>query len=635
MCGIAGLICLKGFDPQLLMSMTHLVKHRGPDGYGFAYFRARQDTPGEVILNQDRLPSLEQPQIGFGHRRLAIIDLSPLGLQPMQTGDGNLSIIFNGEVYNYLELRRELEVLGYTFRTRTDTEVILRAYQAWGSECLKRFNGMWSFALWDRSRQRLFCARDRFGVKPFYYYAEKTCFVFASELKQILQLPFVKRSLNHELVFDFLNLRLLDHTAETFCRGIHQLPGGHFLTVDVSKQETDPVIKPFWDLPVGPEDGLSDDEAAEEFLAKFRKAVTLRMRSDVPVGSCLSGGMDSSSIVCLAKSLVRNENFHTFSACFEEKALDERRYVQEVVAATGVKSHLVFPTGKQLEETLERMLWHQDEPIASSSPFAQWSVMEEARRENIPVLLDGQGGDETLCGYRKFFYFHLWHLLRRAKPSFATEAVLSVFRGGASSPWHWADVRRYLPGILKRSASLPARVCKREFEQKYQGRGVDVGPGASLSERQKSDLVKFSLPVLLRYEDRNSMAHSIETRLPFLDYEFAEFLVNQRGNLKFRHGWSKWILRQTMRGNLPEKVRLRKDKMGFGTPETRWVCENLHDRIAEVFNASQFAMEGVLDAQKVRNELSKFSSGQPDCLPASAIFQIFTLESWARMFKIS
>ncbi len=633
MCGIAGIVSASGFDPQSLLEATHLVKHRGPDGYGFAYFCPRPGCRGQVILNENRVPT-EGAIVGLGHRRLAILDLSPSGSQPMQTSDGMLTVVFNGEIYNYLEIREELKALGCAFRTGTDTEVLLQAYRQWGRECLHRFNGMWSFAIWDSSRQRLFCSRDRFGIKPFYYSCDSGRFLFASEIKQLLRFPDIPRRANAGRVWDYLEFGILSHSEETLFQGIRELRGGHSLTLDVASGEMSPIIERYWDLELRTPGSVSEEAAREQFLETFKDAVRIRLRSDVPVGSCLSGGLDSSSIVSVARSLAPRDDFHTFSACFDDPQLDERPYIEEAVSATRAKPHYVFPSGTAFRESLERLLWHQDEPIAGSSVFAQEAVMERARREAVPVLLDGQGGDETLCGYRKFYYFYLRHLLKRREPRLLREASLQLWRGD-SVPLNWADATRYLPQPFRRKHSVVARLSDNDFAKHRGEDAIRLGPGESLAARQKEDLVRLSLPVLLRYEDRNSMAHSIETRLPFLDYRLVEFLVNSPEHLKLRDGWTKWILRQAMRGILPEKIRLRRRKLGFDAPEKQWIGAHLFSLVEDAFGGSQPRMGPYLDGAKVRHEYRKFLAEAPGALSASSLFRPLMLELWARVHRVT
>ncbi|MGH9404456.1 MAG: asparagine synthase (glutamine-hydrolyzing) [Terriglobia bacterium] len=633
MCGIAGIIAIDGFDPVNLLEMTHKVKHRGPDGYGFAYFDPSSENHSEVILNEDRLPR-GRAVVGLGHRRLSILDLSARGRQPMQSDDGSLSIVFNGEIYNYLELRQELTQLGHRFKTRTDTEVLLRSYQQWGTDCLRRFNGMWSFAIWDNRRRQLFAARDRFGEKPFYYLLRDRLFLFGSEIKQLISYPGIPRKARQAAVLNYLEYGVLNHTEETFFQTVKELPGGHFLTLEINSAKLNLRVSRYWDLEVEEQRDRPEESLREEFTETFRDAVRIRMRSDVPVGSCLSGGLDSSSIVCVATRLAASDNFHTFSACFANPRLDERQYVQEVVAATRVKPHLVFPDSSEFTQSLRELLWHQDEPIAGTSAFAQRSVMQAARRENVPVLLDGQGGDEALCGYRKFYYFYLWHLLRGRKPGFLPEAV-RYFSKGDSVPLHWSDAARYLPASLQRRSSVLARTSDNGFAAWSDGVRAGLGPGKSLAERQKADLLRFSLPVLLRYEDRNSMAHAIETRLPFLDHRLVQFLISCPDSLKLRDGWTKWILRDAMQGVVPERVRLRRRKLGFDTPESQWLRAYLLGGAQDTFTDSSGKMEPYLNAGKVRAECNKFSQGARDALPASSIVRPLILQVWAQVHDVS
>jgi asparagine synthase (glutamine-hydrolysing) len=613
--------------------MTDLIHYRGPDGFGFAFFPHDKDARGEVFHNERRLPSFQSPRLGLGNRRLAILDLSTLGNQPMQTEDGTLCIVFNGEIYNYVEIRKELEELGHSFKTHTDTEVILHAYREWGIDCLKRFNGMWSFALWDVPRQRLFCSRDRFGEKPFYYHVGAKSFVFGSEIKQILESPEVRREANDEAVYAYLEHALQDHSAETFFKGVFQLPAACYLTLDLSRPSLVPEIRPYWELSVHPMK-LDERDGCDEFLRQFTRAVTIRMRSDVPVGSCLSGGLDSSSIVCIARRIVPNHDFHTFCSCSEDQAYDERAYMMEVVRATQVHPHLVFPNPEDFWANFRDLLWHQDEPFGDSSVFAQWCVMQKARAEKVPVLLDGQGGDETLCGYLKFYYFYLWHLLKSADPRFFSETLFRLIQG-PDLLGSWKKAWRYLPQFANGS-SLTLRVCRPQFRQAQRnGLSSLFGPGPSLAERQKIDLTRSSVPALLHYEDRNSMAHSIESRVPFLDHELGEFLVNCPAGLKLRHGWTKWILRQSLQGILPEKVRLRRDKMWFPAPQNRWMKEGMRGGVEKLFASPDLRMSRFLVREKVAEEFDRFFAGSPGVLTDASLFRILSLELWANVFDVS
>lgn len=634
MCGIAGIVSLSGFDPAVLMAMTNLVSYRGPDGKGVVFLDVHTGSAGESIYNRDTLPLLQRPSLGLGARRLAILDLSDLGLQPMQIEKGDYWITYNGEIYNYLEIRSELETLGESFHTHTDTEVILRAYRQWGRDCVERFNGMWAFAIWDRKNRLLFCSRDRFGVKPFYYFIRNSEFVFGSEIKQILAYPGVPHIANQSVVLQYLERGVQDYSENTFFTGICQLLPGHSMTLDLSKTSISAEISRYWELPIHPLTQISEKDAIEQFRTLLQRAVTWRLRSDVPVGSCLSGGLDSSSVVMLASKAKRTKEFHSFSSCFDENQIDERPYIQEVVSASGVTPHYVFPRSEDFWDDLNCLIWHQDEPFGGTSVYAQWCVMRAARQAGIPVLLDGQGGDETLCGYRKFYIFYLWHLFKNVNPRLIPESI-AWMRNVGENPWNWTSVKRYVPAFRSKKA-LFARVGNPElFSEKQRSAEVSLGPGVGIGQRQKDDLMHYSIPALLHYEDRNSMAHSIEARVPMLDYELAQFAVNCPPSFKLRDGWTKWILRRALNGTLPEAVRLRKSKLGFSTPQRRWLQEDVRGMIRSLMHESKLKIERILSFDKVRQEVGLYLSGTAGSLDESQTFRILNLEFWARAFDVS
>lgn len=633
MCGIAGIVSVDGFEPSCLIKMTHLVTHRGPDGYGFAYYPRNAASSPEIIHGEDRLPKEPRPTVGLGNRRLAILDLSALGNMPMQIDQGAYCVTYNGEIYNYKEVRAELENLGHRFRSGTDTEVLLRAYSEWGEDCLHHFNGMWSFALWDKNRQTLFCARDRFGVKPFYYAARGETFYFASEIKQLIHGAALPSVANSRAVFHFLEQGASDYSSDTFFENIQQLPGGHCLTLKV-EDSLKITIRRYWELTIGRDRQITQHEAREEFQERFANAVRLRLRSDVPLGSSLSGGIDSSAIICQAKKLAPEQRFHTFSACFEDKTIDEREYVLSVVDSIQGKSHFAFPQGKPFWDSLDKLLYYHDEPFGSGSIYAQWCVMAEARNHGIPVLLGGQGGDEVLCGYQKYRYFFLWHLLQRKDLNFFPEALLSTINGTRRG-WDLTDASRYFPSKFRRNFSVVDRLSPPEFRQTAQNTELNLGLRGSLEERQKADLTFASLPALLHNEDRNSMAHSIESRLPFLDYKLVEFTVNCPGAVKFHHGWSKWLLRNAMKGILPEDVRTRKSKLGFDAPLQTWMNEGLQNGMRNVWDARNLRMERFVSPSSLSRETKRFLNSKTGALASSSLFRALVLERWARVHGVS
>ena len=389
-------------DVSCLTSMTDALAHRGPDGEGYVLLSLRgEDKPitSTGPLSDSIGMGPKGYAVGLGHRRLAILDLSSLGHQPMVSQNGRNWITYNGEIYNYLEIRSELQSKGYTFRSASDTEVLLTAYQEWGEECLSRLNGMFAFALWDMDRRCLICARDRFGEKPFYFWRSEGTFAFASEIKGLL--PVLKQVQPNQLaVHEYLEKGSLDDGVDTFFENIFQLLPGHFLKIKDDHITDDT----YWALPDTSVELPSPAVPVEAFQEVLFDAVRIRLRSDVPVGSCLSGGLDSSSIVCVVqKDRGQGEPFHTFSSCFDNPTYDERPYIQSVVERTGVRAHFVFPDPEELHAHVTSLIRAQEEPFGSTSIFAQWNVMGLAKQQGGKVLLDGQGADELLGGYPSLF----------------------------------------------------------------------------------------------------------------------------------------------------------------------------------------------------------------------------------------
>ncbi len=613
MCGIAGIYNLngQGADIEKAERMIEIIKHRGPDDRGFY---AREN-------------------IALGQCRLSILDLSPRGHQPMTNEDKSLWIVFNGEIYNYLELKAELKRLGHDFRTNTDTEVILHAYEQWGKDCLNKFNGMWAFAVWNEKKRELFCARDRFGVKPFYYFFDGNLFLFASEIKAILKCG-IKGEVNDDLVYDFLKFGMLEHTNDTFFKKIAKLPPASFFLVN----EVGLHQEKYWDFEVSNE--INGDcslgwRHRDEFLDLFLDSVKKRLRSDVPIGSCLSGGLDSSSIVCAVNRILKEENIEsigaiqkTFSSCFDDQSFDEREYIEEVIKVTGAEKNYVFPSPDEFIAGLKKIIIHQEEPFAGASIIAQWDVFKAAR-EKVKILLDGQGADENLCGYRKFYYFYLNQLFKKKNYiTFATEAVQFF------SSWEILRTTDFKKG-LKYFECVDKFVNKEdflneEFKKKYRDRKLGFGLKSSLGQRIKEDITMWSLPALLRYEDKNSMAFSLETRLPFLDYRLVEKVASFPLNQKMSNGWTKFVLREAMRGILPEKIRSRKSKLGFATPEDRWIKEVFMDGVIDTFNKSRFIDNFADKKNLIKSTLMAKNGHGP--VANETIFRFFILSQWADEF---
>ncbi|MDW8403891.1 asparagine synthase (glutamine-hydrolyzing) [Chloroflexus sp.] len=658
MCGIYGIWHRHGkpVDLSALQIATNRLRHRGPDdeGYLLANPATGVVTPyaGSETDRRLMLPSLDKGwsdgcSLAFGFRRLAILDLSPAGHQPMASADRRFWIVFNGEIYNFIELREELQCIGHRFHSSSDTEVILAAYAQWGEKCLDRLNGMWAFAIWDRERRRLFLARDRFGIKPLYYAVIGPTFAFASEIKSLIgphALPFKPEP---AAIYQFLtdgNLPSPQHGA-TFFAGVHVLPAGHYLKVDLTSP-----IQPqrYYRIPVADESHRSRrvDDIIADYRDLFFDAVRLELRSDVTVGSCLSGGVDSSSIVCAVNRLLQQNDCglvhigqqqKTFSAVYDsEGRYNERQHIEKVLRATAADGHFVVPTAERLHADLEKLTWHQEEPFQSTSIFAQWCVMSIARECGVTVLLDGQGADELLAGYRPYAHY-LADLLRQTRwATFAREALLVCSRSGQS----------VLP-LLRRTAiyAMPAPIpalafyCRRQVAHRQLPvlradfaaacRRVASAPLSSWYEQDSLDrhlrdaIAEVSLPHLLRYEDRNSMAFSIESRVPFLDHRLVEFVFRQAPHLRIWQGWTKWVHRQAMTGIVPAAIAWRSDKVGFETPEVDWQRRLLTMR-PDLFTGNTHSSE-YLDLPVVRRAIAQWLQHGGD---TRRIWRWISLEVW-------
>lgn len=613
MCGIAGFVYDGAASAQArtrVREMIALQRHRGPDGEGFF------DSQG----------------VSLGHCRLAIIDLSDAGHQPMADHGQRYWITFNGEIYNYLELKEELLQLGVRFNSHSDTEVLLAAFCQWGEQCLERLRGMFAFAIWDERTKSLFAARDRLGIKPFHYWINgRGQLAFASELKALLKFIPVP-SANIPLAQQFIAWNLLDHEPEeTMVSGIKKLVPGYAL---LWRQGEGLRTWSYWQLQVCDEMEVTPAREASlisEFRHRFEETVSLHLRSDVPVGTCLSGGLDSSAIACMVNHQLRMREVwhedlqHTFSACFDDPALDERPYMKTVVDAIGCKGHYVFPSGQQLATDLDKWIWHQEEPVGGSGVYAQYCVARLARDCGIKVLLDGQGADEQLAGYRKFILIYLGQLLKSgAYVSAAREAIAFFGRPEIIRTSRFVDARRYMYRSLPEGTVLWP-------QQAFPSRPKSLGVGTSLGTRIQADLTRFSLPPLLRFEDRNMMAFGIESRVPFVDHVFVEWTAKLPASLRLSGGWSKRILREGLRGILPESIRTRRSKLGFSTPEPAWLAGPLSAWIKQTLSYSQH-LGDIVDLGGVQNILRRYVAGDRSLPLENLIFRLAMYESWARQF---
>jgi len=686
MCGIAGFVHLNGLaKPQVVTCMAQQLYHRGPDDEGYVLLTGNignnesdslivaggENTPANVYAGAFPYAPMKKMQdienlvplcsLALAARRLAVLDLSPAGHQPLCDDRQMIWIVHNGEIYNYREIRKRLEAFGHRFWSDTDTEVILHAYQEWGPKCLEEFYGMWAFVIWDRQKGELFCARDRFGIKPFYYYFDGQQFAFASEIKALLELPQIERRANDSIIYDYLVRNIHDHNEQTFFQDIYQLRGGECLHLSLNPK-AHPKIQKYWDInPLNLLYGLSDEEYAQRFYEIFKDSVQKRLISDVPLGFCLSGGLDSSSIVCLVDQLLRKKQAmlgrgetipKTFSARYTDPRHDEGAYIKEVCQQALVEPYSIYPEHQNFCEEIERLIYHQDEPFGTLSIYAQWNVFKLARQIGVKVTLDGQGADELLGGYHSTFipYFAYWlsqcDWKRYSKELNAYADIHHYSRVRATlwslGFWLWMSLHLSIVHSVLMPLIHSWRYGKRlawihPAFSAYMRKHHLTGP--TIAQHFNRDLfhnylyhitICPGLHHLLHYEDRNSMAHSIEARLPFLDHRLVEFVFAIPADQKIRQGWTKYLLRQATKGTLPERVRLRPDKIGFSTPQDQWFRGLLKTWAQDVLFSLNIAQRPYISVKQVRALWDAHQRCEGDF--SNDLWRIINLELWFQKF---
>jgi asparagine synthase (glutamine-hydrolysing) len=629
MCGIAAMIAVGGgrADAQVVEAMTQSIRHRGPDDAG----------------------SYVCGPVGFGFRRLAILDLTPTGHQPMQSLDGRLVLMFNGEIYNYLELREELRALGHLFTSTGDAQVLLTAYQQWGPDCLSRLNGMWAFLIYDAREGKIFGSRDRFGVKPLYRYRSGDFVFFASEIKAIL----VTKHYRTQLRWDHIArcvleppLDQLDLGDDTFFAGIEQVPAGAAfeLYLDGRSREWR-----FWRIA----DRVAStpvDAAPAVLRAVFEDAVRVRMRSDVPVSISLSGGLDSTAIICVVSEL-RNrkgstgydEALQAFSYLAPE--FDERRYIEDTTKWTGAVCHEVDVDPRRLWDSMERVLWYQDEPVHAVNALVGFEIFGLAAREGLKVMLHGAGSDECLGGYFSYFWDYWFTLLVAGRTEEARSQIAAYCRthGGEPATMHRRLIRRLwefklaaLPGYRSLARERHRRKLRRTgwFTREITealpvpAQRDAAAAGDHLAVALRTSMERTPLPYYLRLDDRNSMAHSIELRCPFLDYRVVNLAFSLPAEWKVRGPWNKYVLREAMRGRIPESVRTRPDKMGFPVPLGQWVSGPLYSTLQDMLSSQEMRQRGIYHVRAIQRDLERHKAGLDDI--SERLFAVAQLERWFR-----
>jgi len=642
---------------QNIKAMTDVIRHRGPDDEGFfvlgpqgAQCFTGRDTPS--FLELSGLPVIEEKNepkysLSLGHRRLTILDLSAAGHQPMKSDDERFVVVFNGEIYNYLELKSELMSKGVVFKSTGDTEVLVESYRYWGEKCVDKFNGMFSFVIWDSKERVVFGARDRFGIKPLYYYIDHEGTIYGgSEIKQLVS--FIKNGpvINKNRVYDYLIWAQTDHTDETLFKDIYQLPAGCRFKVRLDDPDIRGSIDRYYDLSKNiRSEKMTYKEAVSRYRELFFNSISLMLRSDVPVGTCLSGGLDSSSI--LSASLIQSPEkaapFNTFSNCSVDKKYDEQEFIDCFKDNLNVRQYKSFPTMEELYSDLEKLIYHHDEPFLSTSIFAEWSVFKLVASEGkVKVTLDGHGADEQLIGYHTFIPSLLGTAFRRFQ-------WIKLFKEMRSI--HLQHDYSYLNIFLKLLFSIaPVRLIRRAL--KMTGRkddspkwmdlsSLDVDSQSTLriGQNAKNDIenimlsqvLSTSIPKQLKWSDRNSMARSVESRVPFLEHNLVEFTMGLPVSFRFDRGVTKKILRDAMKGILPEKIRCRVDKMGYVTPEEKWFKSEDRSKIIELVKESIISSQGLLKPE-LENEVDKMLMGKKPF--SKLIWRSICLGQWMKIYSV-
>lgn len=625
MCGIAGFIDKQDkVDEKLIKNMMQAIAHRGPDDEG----------------------TFIDGNVGLGHKRLSIIDPRN-GHQPMCNEDGTVWIVFNGAVYNYLEIRQELVRKGHDIKSYCDTEVIIHAYEEYGEKCVEKFNGMFAFVIYDMNKKKIFAARDRFGIKPFYYFCDGDKFIFSSEIKGILASKKVHKEVNYEGIQDYIVFQFT-LGKKTLFKNIYKLEPGYSLSMDLN-EKLEPKITQYWDLEFKYDTNHTEEYFVDRLKFLIDDAVRLRLRSDVELGSFLSGGLDSSTIACVASECLDGQQIKTFTGKFAEgKEYDESYYAKVAAEHAKAEYHEITMTAEQFRESLKDIIYYLDEPGAGPGVFPQYMVSKLAS-ENVKVALGGQGGDEIFIGYARYLVAYLEECLKGAifetanKDRFAVtlESITpnlpllktykpmlqSFMKEGMFGP----QEERYFR-IIDRSAGMK-NLFNQEIFKDCDYSSFDSFKeifnrkelGSYVNKMTYFDL-KASLPALLHVDDRTSMAWGLETRLPFLDYRIAELFASIPPNMKFKGGESKALFKQAIKNILPEEVLYRKDKMGFPVPLVQWYQGELKEYVEDILLGERTKNRGIYNTDEINKLLkneTKFSR---------VTWGLLCLELWFRTF---
>jgi asparagine synthase (glutamine-hydrolysing) len=634
MCGLAGIVTPdRVVDTDLLVGLSAELQHRGPDDGGF-------------LIGDTHAASCSHSPTGSGtialvHRRLSILDLSSAGWQPMSSPDGSQHLVYNGEVYNYVELREELRRLGHDFRSGSDTEVLLRGWQEWGAALLPRIVGMFAFALLDYKRDELVLARDAFGIKPLYYSTAGNAFAFASEIPTLLLAPGVSRRVDPRGVRDYLQHGLTDSGSQTMFADVHALPAAHLLRVSLDGQPDVP--QRWWQPPANRDAELSFSEAADQLRDLLVDSVRLHLRSDVPLGAALSGGVDSSAIICAMREVGGSQvDLHAFSYVADDPALSEEKWARTAADAAQARLWTTGASAADLVADLDGLIRAQGEPFGSTSIYAQRRVFELARSQGVTVMLDGQGADEMFAGYRSLVSARCATLIKRGRLVAATH--LARRAGALPGPFDakWFLARGLAAHVPAGGVATVRRMLQQDLVPPWvdgdwlTGQNAPMAPtlykSTSLHQELRHQLTDVSLPGLLRYEDRNSMTFSIESRVPFLTIPLVEFVGRLPENyLIDANGTSKAVLRQALRGLVPDQLLDRKDKIGFETPERAWLMQ-LRPWVERTLSDESARHVRALRLAEVRSEYDAVCAGRRPF--AWQLWRCLNLIRWSQVFEV-
>jgi asparagine synthase (glutamine-hydrolysing) len=626
MCGLSIIISKSKISTDYLEEMTTIVSHRGPDDEGYLLLFKDgkiENFSGNFTTESSsqryklkKLPSdFSDWQLGFGHRRLSILDSTSFGHQPY--GDDNMGIYltYNGEIFNFLEIKKELEGLGYSFFSQTDTEIILTAWNVWGVDCLHKFNGMFAFGLLDSKKNKLYVVRDRFGIKPIYYTSCDGYLAFSSEVKQLRILPNYEFELDYNLAYDFLSQGLVDHTLQTMEKSIEICPRGSMVIVDLETGLYE--IKKWYNFLPKPWFGTFKD-AQNQYRNLLKDSIKLRLCADVEIGGALSGGLDSPTVFSLIREILDEEGpvdtkIKSITSCSEDPKFDEWNFAETVVRSAKTDSYKVFPSFDKLILDLEKIIWHMDYPFGSTSMFAQWCVYERAQKIGIKVMLNGQGADEQLGGYWGLdtpLYAGLlnsWNLKELINETISYHKYNGVWPKG----FLLGAVRQKFPRLL--NAILPIRLRKpRPYRPSWltlNSSLYELDEPLNLKEQLLRHINEDPLPSILRYEDRNSMAFSIESRHPYMDHRLLEFTLGLPEKYIYYRGSKKFLTRKTFENLLPKEILQRKDKMGFVSPDERWVGDEGKIWYKDMIEAFVKENPTIVDSFKSIDYLKKMQEG--------------------------